>query len=202
MKPSVLAVVFIVLGAALGAGAMYVYSETETKPDAYAAGIAAQKLVAPAVETPASVTLTLTSGTFAHAANVLADGSVAVEADVTDTLTIENTDESRDAKTPKLMLVNPVTSKEGLHDNLETDATEISITIGGVEKMLYHDGDYTSGVALDTLEAGDKATITVTITFEVAVAGTFQDGQTYTCYMYLYQPSADYCDVVSFTVTT
>ena len=201
MKAWAVAVVFIILGTALGAGVTYVVRDQESI-DAYAAGVAAQKLAVPAVETPASVTLTLTSGTFAQAANVFADGSVPVEAAVTDTLTIENTDETRNAKTPKLMLVNPVTSKEGLHDNLETDSTEISITIGGVEKMLYHDGEYTSGVLLDTLEDGDKATITVTITFEVAVAGTFQDGQSYTCYMYLYQPSANYCDVVSFTVTT
>ena len=201
MKPWVVAVVFIVLGTAIGAGVTHVYKDQEVI-DSYAAGIAAQKLAAPVAETPASVTLTLTAGTFDHTATVAADGSCAGEVAVTDSFAIENTDETRDAKTPKLMLVNPVTAKEGLHDNLETDATEISISIGGVEKMLYHEGEYTAGVSLDTLEAGDKATITVTITFEVAVAGTFQDGQTYTCYMYLYQPSADYCDVVSFTVTT
>lgn len=200
MKSWAVAVVFIVLGTALGAGVTYVVKDQEVV-DSYAAGIAAQKLAAPVAETPASVTLTLTTGSFDHSGTVIADGS-ATAVSVTDSLEIENTDETRDAKTPKLMLVNPVTAKEGLHDNLETDATEISITIGGVEKMLYHEGEYTNGVSLDTLESGDKATITVTIAFEVAVAGTFQDGQTYTCYMYLYQPSADYCDVVSFTVTT
>ena len=201
MKVLAVVVVCALLFTAVGAGAMYWYRDQEIA-DQFAAGMAYQASVSPPLTTPASVTLTLTSGTIAHAATVAADGSVAVETAVTDTLTIENTDETRDADTPKLMLTNPVTGKEGLHDNLETDSTEVSITIGGVEKRLYHDGDYTNGVVLTDLEAGDKATITVTITFEVAVAGTFQDGQTYTCYMYLYQPSANYCDVVSFTVTT
>jgi hypothetical protein len=201
MKAIWVVVVSAMLFTTIGAGAMYWYRDTEVA-DQFAAGMAYQSSISPPLTTPASVTLTLTSGTFAQAANIAADGSVAVETDVTDTLTIENTDETRDADAPVLMLTNPVTDKEGLHDNLETDSTEISITIGGVEKMLYHDGDYTNGVSLVDLEAGDKATITVTFTVEVAVAGTFQDGQSYTCYMYLYQASANYCDVVSFTVTT
>jgi len=192
----------LVVGLVIGFAGGYYYMQ-EKVDEAYQAGYVAGQSVAPTYETPASLSIAFSSGTFDHSSTVASDGSVSTETDKTDTLTIENTDESKTASDVRILLYNPVTGKEGLHDNLETDATEVTITIGGVTYSLYHDGDYvTDGVPIGDLPAGSSVTATVTFTLEKAVAGTFQDGQTYTCYLYVYQPNANYADVVSFTVTT
>jgi hypothetical protein len=201
MKAAVIFVAAILIGCVFGAGAMYYYRENEVQ-DAFSAGMSYQSSITPASTTPASITLALTTGAFNHAATIAADGSVAAEVAVTDTLTITNTDDSRDAAHPILMAYNPVTDKDGLHDNLETDATELGVTIGGLTSKLFHDEEYTDGVTLVDIPAGGEIAVTVTLTFEVAVAGTFQDAQTYTNYLYLYQNAANYCDVVSYTVST
>jgi len=192
----------LVVGLVIGFAGGYYYMQ-EKVDEAYQAGYVAGQSVAPTYETPASLSIAFSSGTFDHSSTVASDGSVSTETDKTDTLTIENTDESKTASDVRILLYNPVTGKEGLHDNLETDATEVTITIGGVTYSLYHDGEYvTDGVPIGDLPAGSSVTATVTFTLEKAVAGTFQDGQTYTCYLYVYQPNANYADVVSFTVTT
>jgi len=192
----------LVVGVVIGFAGGYYYIQ-EKVDEAYQAGYVAGQSVAPTYETPASLSIAFSSGTFDHSSTVASDGSVSTETDKTDTLTIENTDESKTASDVRILLYNPVTGKEGLHDNLETDATEVTITIGGVTYSLYHDGEYvTDGVPIGDLPAGSSVTATVTFTLEKAVAGTFQDGQTYTCYLYVYQPNANYADVVSFTVTT
>jgi len=192
----------LVVGLVIGFAGGYYYMQSEVE-EAYQSGYIAGQSVAPTYETPASLSIAFSSGTFDHTSTVASDGSVSAETDKTDTLTIENTDESKTANDVRILLYNPVTGKEGLHDNLETDATEVTITIGGVTYSLYHDGEYvTDGVPIGDLPAGSSVTATVTFTLEKAVAGTFQDGQTYTCYLYVYQPNANYADVVSFTVTT
>ena len=192
----------LVVGLVIGFAGGYYYMQSEVE-EAYQSGYIAGQSVAPTYETPASLSIAFSSGTFDHTSTVASDGSVSTETDKTDTLTIENTDESKTASDVRILLYNPVTGKEGLHDNLETDATEVTITIGGVTYSLYHDGEYvTDGVPIGDLPAGSSVTATVTFTLEKAVAGTFQDGQTYTCYLYVYQPNANYADVVSFTVTT
>ena len=192
----------LVVGLVIGFAGGYYYMQSEVE-EAYQSGYIAGQSVAPTYETPASLSIAFSSGTFDHTSTVASDGSVSAETDKTDTLTIENTDESKTASDVRILLYNPVTGKEGLHDNLETDATEVTITIGGVTYSLYHDGEYvTDGVPIGDLPAGSSVTATVTFTLEKAVAGTFQDGQTYTCYLYVYQPNANYADVVSFTVTT
>jgi len=197
----VMLLVFVV-GLVIGFAGGYYYMQ-EYAEEQYQAGYIAGQSAIPTYETPASLTLTLSTGSFDHSSTVASDGSVATETDATDTLTIENTDESKTAKDVKILLYNPVTGKEGLHDNLETDATEVTITVGGVTYALYHDGEYvTDGVPIGDLPAGASIQATVTFTLEKAVAGTFQDGQTYTCHLYVYQPSANYCDVISFTVST
>jgi len=199
-KGVLLLVSVVMLAIGFAGGYYYMQSEVE---EAYQSGYIAGQSVAPTYETPASLSIAFSSGTFDHTSTVASDGSVSAETDKTDTLTIENTDESKTASDVRILLYNPVTGKEGLHDNLETDATEVTITIGGVTYSLYHDGEYvTDGVPIGDLPAGSSVTATVTFTLEKAVAGTFQDGQTYTCYLYVYQPNANYADVVSFTVTT
>ncbi|RLF95969.1 MAG: hypothetical protein DRN54_04935 [Thaumarchaeota archaeon] len=193
----------LVVGLVIGFAGGYYYAYEKGYESGWQSGYASGQAVAPTYETPASLSIAFSTGTFDHSSTVASDGSVATETDKTDTLTIENTDESKTASDVKILLYNPVTGKEGLHDNLETDATEVTITIGGVTYALYHDGEYvTDGVPIGDLPAGASIQATVTFTLEKAVAGTFQDGQTYTCYLYVYQPNANYCDVVQFTVTT
>ena len=197
----VMLLVFVV-GLAIGFAGGYWYMQDYAE-EQFQAGYVAGQSVAPTYETPASLSLSLSSGTFDHTSTVASDGSVSAETSKTDYLTIENTDESKTAEDVKILLYNPVTGKEGLHDNLETDATEVTITVGGVTYALYRDGDYVSeGVLLGDLPAGSEVNVTISFTLEKAVAGTFQDGQTYTCYLYVYQPNANYADVVSFTVST
>lgn len=193
----------LMLGAITAAGITYWYT-SEAVEDAFAEGMAYQASITPAVVVgvPASLTCTLTAATFNHTDTVGTDGDVTTETDVNDTLTIENTDETRTAEDTYLLFYNPVTDKEGLHDNLETDSTEASVTIGGLTTKLFHDGDYTEGYFIGDIPAGAEIAVTVTVTLEKAVAGTFQNGQTYTCYLYVYQPDANYCDVVSFTIST
>lgn len=198
-----LAVAFLLIGSVIGIVGTYYWTQTEVD-SAFSRGMAYQQSIG-AINPPASVTATLTSGTFAHAGNVLADGSVATEVDVTDTLTVENTDETRSAEEPTyITLYNPITDRYGLHDNLETDSTEFSITVGGATYKLYHDGAYiTPGYEVPGgIAPGGELSVTVTFTLESAVAGTFQDGQSYTSYLYLYQKDASYADVISFIVTT
>lgn len=187
--------VFVLIG--FGVGFWYRQGEVD---DAFTEGMTYQASITPAAVTPASLLCSFADG--AETLAIDADGGVDVEDTDTDTLTIENTDEERDATDLILMLYNPVTDKEGLHDNLETDALEVSITIGGVTSVLYHDGAYTDGVEVGDLNAGGQIAITVTWTAEVCVAGTFQDAQTYNCGLYVYQPDANYVDTVAFTLAT
>lgn len=198
-----LGVAFLLIGGVIGfAGAYYMTQDTEAS--AFSRGMAYQASI-DVSNPPASVTATLTSGTFVHTATVAADGSCAAEVDVTDTLTIENTDEARSAEEPTyITLYNPITDRYGLHDNLETDSTEVSITVGGATYKLYHDAAYiTPGYEIPGgMAPGGELAVTVTFTLETAVAGTFQDGQSYTNYMYIYQKDANYADVISFIVTT
>jgi len=194
-----IALAFCLVGVLVGVGAGYWYRQYEVD-QAFASGMAYQASVTPTAVTPASLLCTFDDG--AEVLDIDADGGVDVEDTDTDTLTIENTDEERDADDLTLMLYNPVTDKEGLHDNLETDALEISVTIGGITSMLYHDGAYTDGVVIGDLTAGGQIAITITWTAEVCVAGTFQDAQTYNCGIYVYQPDANYVDTVAFTLAT
>ena len=203
MKANNVIILGVIVGILIGFAGGYYYAEEKVGSERYNEGYMAGQAVAPSYTTPASLTLSLASGTFNHTATVASDGSVATDTDVTDTLTVSNDDESNTASGLKILLYNPVTGKEGLHDNLETDSTEVTITIGGVTYALYHNGEYvTDGVPIGDLPAGSEITATVTFTLEQAVAGTFQDGQTYTCHLYVYQPSSNYADVISFTVTT
>lgn len=201
-----IAFAFMLVGALIGVGAGYWYRQGEVD-DSFASGMAYQASITPVAITPASLLCK-----FAHGAEALgdtgdgkgidADGGVDTEDSDTDTLTIENTDEERDAPDLTLMLYNPITDKEGLHDNLETDALEVSVSIGGVTSKLYHDGDYTDGVEIGDLTAGGEISITVTWTAETCVAGTFQADQNYSCGLYIYQPDANYVDTVAFTLST
>jgi hypothetical protein len=203
MKQKMWAIVIIValVGAVMGASAMYMYRQDEVD-QAFEQGMEYQQEISPEAVTPASVSMSFSTGSFDHSGTVDSDGAVSAETDVNDTLTISNDDETRTAKNPKLMLSNPVTGTDGLHDNLETDSTVVSVTIGGVTKPLYKDGDYTDGIEVSDLGPGAEAELTVTVTFEDAVDGTYQDGQTYDCNLYIYQPNANYAVPVSFTVST
>lgn len=201
MKAWVVGVIFILVGSLIGAGATWYYRQSEVN-SAFNDGVLYQQSIAPAAALPASITLTMMNATFVHTSTVASDGAVATETAVTDYMDIENTDETRTATNTKVTLLNPVTGTEGLHDDLQTDYTEVYLTIGGIRKSLYHDGAFTSGVTIGTLEAGDLANVTITFTLEIAVAGSFQDAQTYTNTIWLYQPQASDTDSVTFTVTT
>lgn len=202
MKAISVAVIFILVGSLIGAGCTWYYRDQEVT-SAFNAGVTYQQGLAPPVTLQADITLTMSNASFAHTGTVASDGAVSAETSVTDYMDIENTDETRSAPNVKVTLLNPITGSEGLHDDLQTDYTEVYLTIGGVRKSLYHDGEFTTGVLIGTLDPGDLANVTITFTLEAAVAGSFQNAQTYTDNTFwLYQPSARATDSVTFTVTT
>lgn len=194
--------VFMIAGLIFGAIAGY-YVKSDRFDEGRAAGIAYQQS-RDRVGVPASLTVNLSAATFSHASTVSSDGSVSTECVEWDTLTIENTDDTRTAGDVKVVLKNPVNDKEGLNDNLETDNTEFAVVSGaGGTYKLFDGGDYiTDGYSLGDISPGGSWSLNVSMTLEVAAAGTFQDGQEYTCYLYVYQDDADYSDVLTFTVTT
>jgi len=145
----------------------------------------------------------LNTTTFDFTSAVASDGSVSTATSVTKTLFINNTDDEVDAEDLYIRLVNPRTDNEGFHDNLETDDTKLGITEGGATLYIFKDGDYVEdGYFYGDLAAEGELQVTITMTLDSAVAGTFQDGQSYTCSLYVYQAKANYPTAVTFTVTT
>lgn len=203
MAKSIVVVILVValVAGLVGAGTAWVYRDSEVS-NAFNAGVTYQQEITPSRVLAASISLSMANATFVHTSTVGSGGAVTAETAVTDYLDIENTDETRTATNTKVTLLNPITGTEGLHDDLQTDYTEVYLTIGGVRKSLYHDGKFTSGVTIGTLDPGDLANVTITFTLEVAVAGTFQDAQTHSNTLWLYQPSASDTDSITFTVTT
>lgn len=194
----VVALVFSVIGAA---GAWYVTQGNYNT--GFSAGVAYQQGL-DVMKVPASLTCSLASSTFADFSAVVAsDGAVATETNKYTNLTITNGDDSRTAGDVRVTLFNSVTNTEGLDDELENDATEYSVSSGGGKYMLYNEGEYvTVGFEIGDIPAGGEWTIMQTMTFEVASAGDYEDAQSYTCHIYVYQADADYADVVDFTVAT
>lgn len=205
---AIVAVAMLLIGAVVGAGVAWQYRQTEVD-DAFQSGVSYQQGLGTTYSTPASITLGGVS-TFDQEDEVTADGGVDTEAADSETLYVNNTEESggRTASNVYLTLWNPVTDTDGLHDNLETDYTDVYVTIQGKTSRLYIDGDYigkdttTPGILIGSLSPKDAVEITVYVNLEDSVAGTFQDGETASCHLYVYQPSANYCDVLSFTITT
>jgi len=192
-------IAFLLVGVLVGFGSGFWYRQGDVDTS-FAAGMAYQESITPVAVTPASLLCSFNN--TAPTLDIDADGGVDTENSDVRVLTIENTDEERIATDLTLRMTNPVTDKEGLHDNLEVDALEISITVGGVTSALYHDGGYTTGVNLGDLGAGGSIAITVQWTAELCVAGTYQPDQTYSCGVYIYQPDANYVDTVSYTLAT
>jgi len=208
---ALVAIAMLLIGAVVGAGVTWQYRQSEVD-SAFQAGMAYQQSISPATTTttPASLTIEINDTDFDQTSVVAADGGVDTESPVSATLYINNTEDSdgRTAANVYLTLWNPVTDKEGLHDNLETDYTDIYVTVQGVTSRLYTDGEYigkdtsTPGIKIGDLSPKDSVELTIYVNLEECVAGTFQDGETATCYLYLYQPSANYCDVLTFTIST
>lgn len=154
-------------------------------------------------ERPASITASISNSTFADASSAVdANGTVSTETSYTTYITIENPDEI-DAEDIVITLYNPLTEKGGLHDNIEVDEFEAYVSSGGKEHAIFYSGDYIeSGFDFGDIGQGGTGNITVKVTFTEAVAGTFQDGQSYDCYYYVWQSTANYVTPVSFTVQT
>jgi len=150
---------------------------------------------------PASLEVSISNSTFNFSSVVDTNGSVSTETTISAYVTIENPDDIT-AEDIYITLYNPLTEKGGLHENLEVEELEAYISSGGIEYALYYNGDYTDGFALGDLASGGKANVTFKITFTEAVAGTFQDGQTYTCYLYVYQKEANYPLPIKFVIKT
>ena len=204
----VVATAMLFIGVAVGAGVIWQYRQGEVD-SAFQNGVAYQQGIGTTSTTPAAITLEGPS-TFDQEDEVDADGGVDTEAVTSGTIYINNTEESggRLASNVYLTLWNPVTDTDGLHENLETDYTDIYVTVQGITSRLFTDGEYigkdtaSPGISIGDLSPKDTAEFTVYVNLEKSVAGTFQDGETATCYLYVYQPDSNYCDVLSYTITT
>lgn len=196
------AVMMLVVGGLVGYGISAYYATTATQ-EAYADGMAYQASITPTttVGIPASLDCALDVDSFDHTATVGADGSVAGEIDVSHTLTIENTDDTATARDVYVMLWNPATDKEGLDTDIAVTETYVYLSIGGLDKAIYNDG-YKDGYFVGDLAPGDKLTVTVHVTLEIADADTYVDAQTYDCKLYVVQSAINYADAVDFTVLT
>jgi len=169
----------------------------------YSAGMAYQQSLVDTTK-PASMSTSIASSTFADfSSEVAADGSVSAEIDKSTNITITNDDDDRTAGDVNVILYNPVNDKEGLDDDLEVDSTEYTVISGGGAYKLMHDGEYvTNGFLVGDIPPGGEWTIHQKMTLEIASAGTYEDGQSYACHIYVYQGDADYSDVIDFTVAT
>jgi hypothetical protein len=194
-------IIVLVIGALIGAGAMYYYDQPKISA-AYQQGMA----VAPsAVYTPAELDFTWdTSSTFNHAATVNASGDVATDTDVHQDLTIENTDDTNDAVGIIITLTNPKTGASGIDEDLDDalDDVEISIDYGTltgvtlIKDSVFHDR------TLGDIPAGADLELTVHVTLLEHNDGDFPDGASLDCSLYIWQPGADNVDTVDFTITT
>jgi len=192
----------IIITAIIIGAVFYLYGNWEGYNTGYDAGSAGAGYTPRAVDS-ASLQAELNATTFDFSSTVAADGSVSSDTSLTLTLYLNNTDDDVVAESLYVTLVNPRTEKEGLHNNLETDSFEFAVTEGGTTTKLYRQGDYiSSGWFYGDLSAGGGIACTIQCTFKSAVAGTFQDGQTYTCYLYGYQASANDVTTVTFYITT
>lgn len=151
----------------------------------------------------ASLETRINNSTFDFSSTVLSDGSVTTGKTINATITIENTDEIA-AEDLVITLWNPITNKGGLHEDLEgVQELTIYIVRAGEKIAIYKDGEYvTDGYPYGDLPAGGEITLTFSIKIDPAVAGTFHDGQTYNCKLFIYQSKANYVNTISFTIST
>lgn len=202
-KSNVPLLVLVAVICAIGGAAGAYYYTQGNYGTGFSAGMAYQQSM-DVSNVPASLSCSLASATFSDfSSNVLADGSVATEIPLYTNLTITNSDDARTAGDVRVTLYNAVTSTEGLDNDLEDTKTEYALTSGGGTYKLYNEGKYvTAGYTIGDIPAGGEWTLMQTMTLAVASAGTYEDAQSYTCHIYVYQADADYSDVVDFTVAT
>jgi len=193
-------IIVLVIGALIGAGAMYYYDQPKIQA-AYEAGMA----VSPAaVYTPAELDFTWTSSTFDHSATVDGSGNVAADTDVAQDLTIENEDDTNDAMGLIITLTDPKTGASGLDDDLDDALDDVTITIdyGSLTGVtILKDGVFYDRT-LGDIPAGASITITVTIWFLEHDDGDFPDAKSLDCELYVWQPGADNVDSVDFDIDT
>lgn len=204
----VVAVAMILLGAVIGVGVAWQLRQGEVDT-AWDSGYSSGVGVAGVARVPASIGVAMNTTTLDHSSTVAAAGGVATTTSLTRTIWINNTGETL-ATGLRLMLKNPVTSKEGLHNELEASDTDVYVTTAsGVNARLFRNGDYTTGVEIPDLGEDDTVSFTVYFEMEDAVDGTYVDGQTYDCEFYVSQGTlsgttytAFYAEVTDFTWST
>ncbi|GAI13204.1 unnamed protein product, partial [marine sediment metagenome] len=115
-------IAFLLVGVLVGFGSGFWYRQGDVDTS-FASGMAYQESITPVAITPASLLCTLNQSSIVDLRTpILSGGNVTTEGSDILELEIENTDEERTATDLTIRLTNPVTDKEGLHDNLEVDA--------------------------------------------------------------------------------
>lgn len=211
MKHALIAIgiAMFLVGGVVGVGGAWWYRQSEVDSawnSGYNTGV---DVAGVTVRTPASLTCGLNTTSLDHSSTVAAAGGVTTTTALVRTLWVNNTGETT-ATGLRLLLKNPVTDKEGLDNELETSDLDIYVTTSsGVNARLYREGAYTSGVEIPDLGAEDTVSFTIYFEMETATDGTFVDGQTYDCELYISQGTtsgttytAYYADVVDFTWST
>lgn len=196
-------VVALAIGALLGFGGGYYYMQPQVE-DAYAEGMAYQAAIEPAAVTvtPASLEIEFDNDAFDHSGTVDADGNVAADVSITNTLTIENDGET-DSRQVYVTLHNPITNRYGLHEDLEYDDTRVTLAVGGLSQLpLYRNGEYADAYQLGVIPAGALASLDITVTLLENDDENYPDGKNLKCYVYVWQPASNWVDTIEFTVNT
>lgn len=131
------------------------------------------------------------------------NGTVSTKTSIIQTLTIENTDDAV-INDPKIVLYDPEDNDEGLDDDLEEDELIVKITANGADYPLFNDDDYVqlaSSPVLADLTPDATISLSVNITLDTG-SEVFQDGHTYDCCMYWWEPDYQDSQKIEFTITT
>jgi len=156
--------------------------------------------------TPADLEFEFDDAVFDVSGDVEADGGTDADgAEVTHTLTITNEDDTRTANDVYIAFTNPLNDKRALDEDLEEDETTLKLIDGSLEKIVYdgEDDEYANMYLIGDLNPGDVYKLDISFILEEdASEDTYEDGESYDCDIFIYQPDANDVDSLEFTVET
>ena len=203
----VLGLVAIVATGALVGGYYHYYVVPDAEEEAEVAGLAAgwasgyaSGMAAAPISNVIPLDCALTTVTFDFTAEVNASDDVASDAWETDTLTIENIDPTRTARSVYVRLDDPVTGIDGLPTLLEKTELQVYINVTGSSTPLYKSAAYKL-YSIGDIVAGQTVTLTVSVLIQES-EDVFENGKTHDLKLFVYQSTAGYSTPVTAHLTT
>lgn len=192
--------VVLVIGALVGAGGTYYYTQGLTTK-AFNDGMAYQQSITPqATVTAPDLTCALNVDDFDLVGAIDVNGDVVDDTPVTHTVTVTNNGDT--AATVMMGLFNPTKNKYGLDSDLEIKYTHVAFDWNGMTNVaIYKDAVYADPFNLGTLPAGASVTFDVSIWFGLNTKGLYTAGTVYDCELYIYGLGASSVETLDFTVS-